>query len=81
MKRINRIGFAGVLLAASFAADAAEVPADTVYRNGKIYTVDAADSVHQALAVRDGRIVYVGDAGVPRRSSAREPVSSTSAAG
>ena len=32
-----------------------------VYRNGYIYTVDAKDSVQQALAVRDGRIVYVGD--------------------
>ncbi|PRC91159.1 amidohydrolase [Solimicrobium silvestre] len=34
--------------------------ADTVYRNGYIYTVDASDSVQQALAVRDGRIMYVG---------------------
>ena len=40
-------------------------PADTVYRNGFIYTVDGADSVQQALAIRSGRIVYVGsDAGV-----------------
>ena len=38
--------------------------ADTIYRNGYVYTVDAKDSVHQALAVRDGRIIYVGnDAG------------------
>jgi predicted amidohydrolase YtcJ len=35
-------------------------PADAVYRNGFIYTVDAKDSVQQALAVRAGRIVYVG---------------------
>ncbi|MBP7589745.1 MAG: amidohydrolase family protein, partial [Thermoanaerobaculia bacterium] len=62
MKRITRSGFAGMLIAASFAADAAEGPADTVYRHGKVYTVDAADSVHEALAVRDGRIVFVGDA-------------------
>lgn len=34
--------------------------ADTVYRNGYIYTVDAKNSVQQALAVRDGKIVYVG---------------------
>ena len=39
------------------AADAADV----IYRNGYVYTVDAQDSVHQALAVRAGRIVYVGD--------------------
>ncbi|MDQ1814160.1 amidohydrolase [Massilia sp. CCM 9210] len=35
--------------------------ADTIYRNGYVYTVDASDSVQQALAVRAGRIVYVGD--------------------
>jgi predicted amidohydrolase YtcJ len=40
-------------------------PADTAYRNGFIYTVDAEDSVQQALAIRAGRIVYVGnDAGL-----------------
>jgi predicted amidohydrolase YtcJ len=36
-------------------------PADAVYRNGYIYTVDAKDSVQQALAVSDGKIVYVGN--------------------
>src|ERR1041385_221371 len=35
-------------------------PADSVFRNGYIYTVDAKDSVQQALAVRDGKIVFVG---------------------
>ena len=34
--------------------------ADIVYRNGYIYTVDAHDSVQQGLAVRDGRIAFVG---------------------
>jgi len=44
------------------AASAAEgAPADTIYRNGYVYTVDAKDSVQQALALRAGRIVYVGD--------------------
>lgn len=38
-------------------------PADLVYRNGHVYTVDANDSAHEALAVRRGRIVYVGDNG------------------
>jgi predicted amidohydrolase YtcJ len=42
-------------------AAAADAPADIVYRNGHIYTVDAHSSVQEALAVRDGRIVYVGD--------------------
>lgn len=41
--------------------------ADTVMRNGFVYTVDHRDSVAQALAVRDGRIVYVGsDRGATR---------------
>jgi len=36
-------------------------PADLAYRNGFVYTVDARDSVYKALAVREGKIVYVGD--------------------
>jgi predicted amidohydrolase YtcJ len=65
---------AGALLASSAGCDAAAAvaaaapasrPADVVYRNGIIYTVDAQDSVQQALAIRAGRIVYVGtDSGV-----------------
>ena len=35
--------------------------ADTIYRNGSILTLDAHDSIAQALAVRDGAILYVGD--------------------
>ncbi len=47
------------------ACQAAETPADSIFRNGFLYSVDAKDSVHSALAVREGRIVYVGsDAGV-----------------
>jgi predicted amidohydrolase YtcJ len=52
------------LLAGACAAAAADTAADTVYRHGIIYTVDAKDSTQQALAIRAGRIVYVGsDAG------------------
>lgn len=50
-----------VLLLAGGAAQALEPPADLAYRNGYVYTVDGQDSVRQALAVRAGRIVYVGD--------------------
>ena len=40
-------------------------PADLAYLHGVIYTVDAHDSIQQALAIRAGRIVYVGgDAGL-----------------
>ncbi|WP_437573880.1 amidohydrolase [Sorangium sp. So ce887] len=49
--------------------------ADTVLRNGFVYTVDSADSVQQAVAVRAGRIVYVGaDSGVQRYVGARTEV-------
>ena len=52
---------AALTLALAASAQGAEAPADSIYRNGYIYTVDAKDSVQQALAVRAGRIVYVGD--------------------
>ena len=42
------------------AAAALDTPADTIYINGYVYTVDAHDSVKEALAVRGGRISYVG---------------------
>ena len=37
-----------------------EAAADMVYRNGVVFTADAKDSMGEAIAVRDGRIVYVG---------------------
>jgi len=49
--------FSGIALAAT--------PADTVMRNGYVYTVDGQNSVQQAIAISGGKIVYVGsDAGV-----------------
>ncbi len=43
----------------------AATPADLAYHNGYVYTVDAKNTVQQALAILDGRIVYVGgDAGI-----------------
>ena len=54
-------------LSLSITATAAESLADSVYERGFVYTVDAKDSVHSALAVRDGKIIYVGnDAGVKK---------------
>src|SRR5579862_9594748 len=35
-------------------------PADRVYRNGIIFMGDARNGTAEALAIRDGRIVYVG---------------------
>ena len=36
-------------------------PADRIYRNGVIFTADAQHRTAEALAVHEGRIVYVGD--------------------
>src|SRR6266513_3171652 len=55
---LGRGALAVVLALAGWPASAA--PADAVYVNGYVYTVDASDSVQQALAVRDGRIAYLG---------------------
>ena len=45
------------------AGDAAS--ADLVFRNGAVYTVDAARSWASAVAIRRGRIVYVGTDSLP----------------
>ncbi len=50
---------AGLAVLVACGGDGIE-PADVVLQNGYVYTVDAKDSVAQAVAVRDGRIVYVG---------------------
>jgi predicted amidohydrolase YtcJ len=42
------------------AATSPNTSAETIYINGSVYTVDPHDSVKEALAVRDGRITYVG---------------------
>ena len=45
---------------AAVAADANPGPADTVYRGGAIHTIDAHGTLAQALAIKGGRISYVG---------------------
>lgn len=55
---------AAALAVVAGCGDDGETPADTVLRNGLVVTMDAQDSVQQAVAVRAGQIVYVGtDAG------------------
>ncbi len=46
-------------------ADPARAPADLVFRNGAVYTVDATRSRARTVAVRGGRIVHVGVDSVP----------------
>ena len=40
---------------------AADAPADRVYRNGVVFTADGKTPAAEAVAIRDGRIVYVGN--------------------
>jgi len=42
-------------------AGAATPPAELVYRHGRIYTADAGDRIVSAVAIRAGRLTYVGD--------------------
>jgi len=60
MKLTIRLIF--VLLACSLASQAvADTPfADRILVNGNILTVDASDSIAEAIAIRDGRIMAVG---------------------
>ncbi len=54
----------GLLLALPTLSGAAQQPADIVFTNGNVYTVDAARTWASAVAVSANRIVYVGtDAG------------------
>jgi predicted amidohydrolase YtcJ len=55
----------GALLAA--AAPSGAQPPDLVLLDGKIVTVDAQDSLHEALAVRDGEILALGRSAEMRR--------------
>lgn len=59
----RRIAAVVLLLLSGWPAVAAEPaagPADRVYSNGIIFTADARNSLARGLAIRDGRIVYVG---------------------
>jgi predicted amidohydrolase YtcJ len=57
---INRLpgGVVVLLLGAGIAS--AQQPADLVLHNGRIASVDEAFSIHQAIVVKDGRILAVG---------------------
>jgi adenine deaminase len=54
------------LAAAIVAATASAQTADTLVINGKVITVDDKESVVEALAIRDGRIVATGTSAAMR---------------
>ncbi|HTR37325.1 MAG TPA: amidohydrolase [Bryobacteraceae bacterium] len=61
--RKGRAPFLPIYLLLAMAAGAqvsTNGPADRVYRNGVIFTADAQNRIAEALAIRGGRIIYVG---------------------
>ncbi len=62
MNPMLRLPLLGLLLCASAPAAAASVaaPADRLYQHGVVFTADPQNSIVQAVAVRDGRIVFAG---------------------
>jgi predicted amidohydrolase YtcJ len=65
MSRSVLLATALALVAAPLApvsAQSASTHADVVVLNGRIYTADAARPIVQAMAIRDGRVVFTGDA-------------------
>ena len=64
-KMISQIFSLAIVISVATSCSQSEPPdaapgADTVYRNGKVYTVDAGRSWAEAVAITDGRITYVG---------------------
>jgi len=50
----------GVVAAIPSRLSAAEAEADLILLNGKIITVDARDTIKQAVAIKDGKVLQVG---------------------
>ena len=72
--KIIALLFVAFALAAPGFSDAQE--ADRVFVNGNIYTVDEAFSTASAIAIKDGRFIYVGsDAGAQAHISSTTFVS------
>lgn len=59
MRYLVTIMAAGGMVASAHAGQSA----DTVFRNGYVYTVDKGNTVARAIAIKDGRIIYVGNDG------------------
>jgi hypothetical protein len=82
MRRRRTFATAGLILAGLIVASTRDTPsaqpaaADLVLTNGKIVTVDARDSIAQAIAIAGGRIAAVGssDAIKPRIGPATQVI-------
>ncbi len=57
---IFQLALAGLILFPSCARRNAPAPADLVLNNGVIYTVDGRSSSAEAVAIKDGKFVFVG---------------------
>lgn len=62
---------ATVSLVLAAAGAFAQAP-DTILLDGKIVTADERNTIHQALAVRDGRIVALGKSAAIKRLAGRQ---------
>src|SRR5436190_6696199 len=61
LRHLSLFVFCTLLLAARESAIAQQTePADFVLQSGKLFTLDAKDTQAQAVAIRDGKIVFVG---------------------
>jgi predicted amidohydrolase YtcJ len=63
----SSIGVSLLVFGLGVLAEASAQPPDLVLHSGKIVTVDAESNVHEALAVRDGRILALGSSAAMRR--------------
>jgi predicted amidohydrolase YtcJ len=61
----NPVGMRSLFIMLLLVCSVLAQPADLVFKGGQVYTMDASRSWAQAVAVKEGRIVYVGtDTGV-----------------
>ena len=58
--RIFLLAFTLLSTYAASSAPASTAPADRVYRNGVVFTADSRNTIAQAIAIREGWIIYVG---------------------
>jgi predicted amidohydrolase YtcJ len=67
MRKYIALAMSGMVAAVANVTARAETAADVIVSDAKIYTQDARHSTAQALALRDGKIVFVGSAAEAQR--------------